>query len=78
MRLSYAAEKYTRGRDLLAVSHGSLQDRLCRAFVHYIASVIGQRDLPAGLRDEHDALLTRVTRMSMETATARSPRPAPR
>jgi hypothetical protein len=60
--LSYAAEKYTRGRDLLATAHGSLQDRLRRAFIHHIASVMGARDLPERLREEHDELLTRVTR----------------
>jgi hypothetical protein len=63
MSLAYVAEKYTRGRDLMARSHGSLQDRLRRAFVHHIASVVGERDLPDGLREEHDALLARATRV---------------
>ena len=62
MPLSFAAEKYALGRDLMAVSHGSLQDRLRRAFVHHIASLIGERDLPEGLREEHEALLERVSR----------------
>jgi hypothetical protein len=59
--LSYAAEKYMLARDHMATAHGTLQERLRGAFIHHIDAVRGQRDLPEGLRDDHEALVVRAT-----------------
>jgi hypothetical protein len=63
MGLSYAAEKYTRARDAMATGHGVLRERLRDAFVYQLRLVNADRDLPAGLREEHRELVERVTRI---------------
>jgi hypothetical protein len=63
MGLSYAAEKYTRARDLMATGHGVLRERLRDAFVYQLRLVMADRDLPDGLREEHRDLVERVTRI---------------
>jgi hypothetical protein len=62
MSLSYASEKYTRAMRLLVVSHGSLQERLSDAFRSHLSSIMASRDLPPGLRAEHEELHAQVTR----------------
>ena len=77
MGLKCSTEKYTRVRNLMAVSHGSLQDPLREAFIYHLDAVRAGRDLPEGLREAHDALLVQVTRvidrdgMGTYTATSR-------
>jgi len=62
MALSYAAEKYGRARDLMATGRGVLRERLREAFVYQLAYVKADRDLPDGLREEHEQLVAQVTR----------------
>src|SRR4051794_35280162 len=62
MGLSYAAEKYTRARDLMATGHGVLRERLHEAFVYQLVHVKADRDLPDGLREEHEQLMMQMRR----------------
>jgi hypothetical protein len=62
MAITHAAEKYGQGVRLLAVSHGSLQERLREAFRAKICSVNAERDLPPVLRADHNELLAYMTR----------------
>src|SRR4051794_3821655 len=63
MGLSYAAEKYTRARDLMATGHGVLRERLHEAFVYQLVHVKADRDLPEGLREEHEQLMAQIRRV---------------
>ena len=62
MAITHAAEKYGQGVRMMAVSHGSLQERLRDAFRSKVCSVNAERDLPPVLRVDHNELLAYVTR----------------
>src|SRR4051794_13229274 len=71
MALSYAAEKYTRARDLMATGQGVLRERLREAFIYQLLHVMPDRDLPDGLREEHEHLMAQVRRANDDVGVGR-------